>query len=172
MTITFENDNDVIVYALEKVISYARGTQQIFVAQCIWWLASIIGLEQALVIHIDNLRKREYSAPSEKYSDIVHPDRTQQIVSERAVSPIPRDLAEDRRLDQVLGEAEECLATSKDIRSTWQRNRINPLPRTKKQLKRDRKVKCLQEENRKTEIETNKRLQEIRATVIRNLSRD
>ena len=27
MTITFENDNDVIVYPLEKVISYARKTQ-------------------------------------------------------------------------------------------------------------------------------------------------
>jgi hypothetical protein len=46
MTITFENDNDVIIYALEKIISYARRTQQIFVAQCVWWLASIIGLEQ------------------------------------------------------------------------------------------------------------------------------
>jgi len=152
MTISFENDNDVIVYALEKVISYARRTQQIFVAQCIW--------------------KREYSAPSEECSDILHPDRIQQILLERAVSSTPRDLAEDQRLDQVLKEAEECLATSKDIRSTWQRNRINPLPRTKKQLKKDRKVKRLQEENRKTEIEKNKRLQEIRATVIRDLSRD
>jgi hypothetical protein len=45
MTITFANDNDVIVYALEKIISYTRKSQQIFVAQCMWWLASIIGLE-------------------------------------------------------------------------------------------------------------------------------
>jgi hypothetical protein len=33
MTITFENNNNVIIYALEKVITYARRTQQIFVAQ-------------------------------------------------------------------------------------------------------------------------------------------
>ena len=58
MTITFENHNDVIVYALEKVIFYARRNQQIFVAHCVWWLASIIGLEQGLVNHIDNIQSR------------------------------------------------------------------------------------------------------------------
>jgi len=58
MTITFENDNDVIVYTLEKVISFARRTQQIFVAQCICWLASITGLEWELEIHISNLHGR------------------------------------------------------------------------------------------------------------------
>jgi hypothetical protein len=45
MTITFENNNDVIVYSLEKVILYASRTRQIFVAQCVWWLALVIGLE-------------------------------------------------------------------------------------------------------------------------------
>jgi len=57
MTITFENDNDVVLYALEKIIAYARRTQQIFVAQCVWWLASIIGLDKGLVVHINNLRE-------------------------------------------------------------------------------------------------------------------
>jgi hypothetical protein len=37
MTISLKNDNDVIVYALEKIISHARKTQQIVVAQCVWW---------------------------------------------------------------------------------------------------------------------------------------
>ena len=55
MPITFENDNDPIIYALECVIAYARRTQQIFMAQCVWWLSSIIGLEQALVSHINKL---------------------------------------------------------------------------------------------------------------------
>jgi hypothetical protein len=58
MTVSFENDNDVIIYALEKIISYARRTQQIFVAHCVWWLASIIGLEQGLVNYIDNIQSR------------------------------------------------------------------------------------------------------------------
>jgi len=59
MTITFENDNDVICYALEKIISYARDNQYIFLAQSIWWISSVIGLQQGLVNYIDNLRKRK-----------------------------------------------------------------------------------------------------------------
>jgi len=59
MTLTFENDNDVIVYALEKIISYARKHQYIFVGQSIWWIASVIGLTEGLATHIDNLRTRE-----------------------------------------------------------------------------------------------------------------
>ena len=49
MTITFENDNDVIVYALEKIIAYTRNNQYIFVAQSIWWIVSVIGLTEGLV---------------------------------------------------------------------------------------------------------------------------
>jgi len=56
MTITFKNENDIIICALKKVISYARRIQQLFVAQCVWWLASIIGLEEGLIIHMDNLQ--------------------------------------------------------------------------------------------------------------------
>jgi len=56
MTITFENKNDIIVYASEKIISYARKNQYIFVAQSIWWIASVSGLTEGLVTHIDNLR--------------------------------------------------------------------------------------------------------------------
>jgi hypothetical protein len=207
MTITFENDNDVIVYALEKIISFARENQYLFAANCVWWLASVIGLKQGLVIHIDNLQEREYSAPLEERFGLVHPDRTQQILPERAVSSIPRDLTEDKCLDQVLEEKEKCLATSNHIQSTWQHNRINPLPQTKNQLKKARKVKRLQEANKKGEstwqhnrinplpqtknqlkkarkvkrlqeankkgeAERNKRLQEIRATVIKNLRKE
>jgi len=54
MTITFENDNNVIVYALGKIISYARNNQFIFLAQSVWWISSIIGLQQGLIIRIDN----------------------------------------------------------------------------------------------------------------------
>jgi hypothetical protein len=91
MTITFENDNDVIVYALEKVISYARRTQQIFVAQFVWWLASIIGLEQGLIIHINNVQSRtEKSNQSEGQKS----DR-----GLREVSATPRDIQEDPRIN-------------------------------------------------------------------------
>jgi len=58
MTITFEDEKDVIVYALEKIICYARDNCYIFVAQSVWWIASVIGLSEGLATHIDNLRIR------------------------------------------------------------------------------------------------------------------
>jgi hypothetical protein len=59
MTITFNDDKDVIVYGLEKVISYARQHQNIFLAQCIWSISAILRLQEGLVIHIDNLKAQE-----------------------------------------------------------------------------------------------------------------
>jgi len=88
MGITFENDNDVIIYALEKVIAYARRSQHIFLAQCIWWLASIIGLEQGLINHINNIQSRLHAE-----------NRPEKIPSVgRTVSPTPRDIQGDPRL--------------------------------------------------------------------------
>jgi len=55
MTVTFENDINIIVYAQDQVIAYDRRIEQIVVAQCIWWLASVWGLEEGLIVHIDNL---------------------------------------------------------------------------------------------------------------------
>jgi len=57
-TIASENDNDVILYPLEKIIFFARKNHYIFVAQCISWLASIIVLHQDFIMHIDNLKIR------------------------------------------------------------------------------------------------------------------
>jgi hypothetical protein len=128
MTITFETDNDVIIYALEKVIAYARRTQQVFVAQCVWWLASIIGLEQGLVIHIDNLQERqvvrspEKAVPENQGRQHVHPDRVPQVSQRRSVSAIPRDLTEDPRLDKILESAEQVIQESFRDRSAVQGN--------------------------------------------------
>jgi hypothetical protein len=99
MTIAFKNDNDVIVFPFEIIIAYARKFQQIFVAQCVWWLASMIGLEQGLSIHIDNLWKRETAAISGDYFRILHPNRARQIEMEKEVSLIPSYLMEDQRHD-------------------------------------------------------------------------
>jgi hypothetical protein len=113
MTITFDNDNNVIVYALEKVISYARRTQQIFVAQCIWWLTSIIGPPQGLINHIDNVQSRAEHAdiadalPEDASSAATNTNTgvtqsslglSKRILGQRGVSTMPRDLQEDSRL--------------------------------------------------------------------------
>jgi hypothetical protein len=122
MTITFETDSDVIVYALEKIVSLARERQYLFVANCVWWIASVIGLEPELVIYIDNLEEHQPLAPVTEQLENIHPDRTAQVTSERAISTIPRDQVEDQR--RVL------------TRRTRSSNRINPLPQTKRQLKK------------------------------------
>jgi len=56
MTSTFENDNDVMVYAIEKSISYATKNRYMFVAPSIWWIASVSGLTEGLVIYIEQLQ--------------------------------------------------------------------------------------------------------------------
>jgi hypothetical protein len=187
MTITFENDNDVICYALEKVISYARRTQQIFVAQCVWWLASVIGLERELVSHIDNLRKCEDISLQESASidpdnleiseyrsslGKVHLSQLPQVIKTREVSAMPRDLTADSRANQVLDRTEQCIEESTRAQNAWQLNPANPLPQTKRQLKKAQKIKRLQKAGKKHEIERNKRLQELREQVISNLSKE
>jgi len=91
MTITFENDNDVIIYALEKIISYTRKSKQIFVAQCVWWLASVIGLELGLIAHIDIIQARGYQANSIEPTDI---QETQQSSVFKASATIPEQQEE------------------------------------------------------------------------------
>jgi len=57
MSIIFENDIDIIVSALEKIISYARDIQYIVLALSVWWISSIIRLQRRWVIHNNNLKK-------------------------------------------------------------------------------------------------------------------
>jgi len=95
MQITFENDNDVVIYALEKIQSYIRDNHYIFLAQSIWWISSIIGLQQGLLIHIDNIREQANKAPinnASKATEIVHPSRRSNFavnLQEREVSVTP-----------------------------------------------------------------------------------
>jgi hypothetical protein len=121
MTITFPSDNDVIVYALEKIISYARANQYIIVAQCIWWIVTIIGLQQGLIIHIDNLkehvtiglqgtteirlRPQETALHPRDRTCYIHPDRLVRFSGSIALSDTPSDLMKDQQTDQVQGHA-------------------------------------------------------------------
>jgi len=129
MTITFENDKDVIVYALERIITFSRENQYLFVANCVWWIAGIIGLDNGLVIYIDNLISRK--------------ERTI-----RDISTTPRDIARD-----ISVESADLLipfAPETNLRVTLRKTRqgkVNPLPQSKKQLKRARQEKARQEKD-------------------------
>jgi len=106
MTSTFENDNVVIVYTLEKIISCAKDSQYIFLAQSVWWISSMIGLQQGLIIHINNLPIRSEirsqgggislarEAPPQARERCPSGDVN---VHGREVSVIPWDIQEDPR---------------------------------------------------------------------------
>jgi len=160
MTITFDSDNDIIVYALEKVIAYASNTQQIFVAQYVLWLVSVVGLVSELIMHIDNLKisaeksdqntrtfdpcthKDDYDSKRQEEPVVehgigqVHPDGIGQVSSIRDVSSTPRDLAKDQRSGDILERDEHFLEESTRDRNHWQWNRVDPLPLTRSQFER------------------------------------
>jgi len=146
MPITFENDSDVIVYAYEKIISFARNIQYVFVANCFWWIAGIIGLDDDLRIHIDNLTLRERTI--------------------RGVFSTPRDIARNISLDldkQALSSSANYVS---DPLRRIRKGRVNPLPQSKKQLRKAR-----QAEARRIQLQakSNTRLANIREKIISNL---
>jgi len=104
------------------------------VAQCVLWLASIVGLEQGLVSHIDRLQGQE--------------DTTLQEQLPREVSAIPRDLTEDRRIDQVLDCTEQYLRESKRLREIaalkisgeTTTGQINPSGRIRRSLRKATRI--------------------------------
>jgi len=135
--LTFEYDNDVIVYALEKIISYASKNQYIFVAQSIWWISSIIGLQQGLVIHIDNIRIRSEASkePALEISQIpsakevqVHPDRISQIGQKDYNSEVSN--SELNSAEKIIKETKEFINNSKKQRKRFVGN-PDPLTRTR-----------------------------------------
>jgi hypothetical protein len=127
MTITFENENDIIVYAFERIISFARENQYLFVANCIWWISGVIGLESGLSNHIDNLESRK------------------EIHQPRGVSSTPRDIASD-----VSPEDTPSNYVSGSLRKV-RKGRINPTPKSKRPLKKARKAKNRKERKLQTE---------------------
>jgi len=135
MTITFTNDSNVIVYALEMIVSFPRENQCHFVANCAWWIAGVIGLDSGLTRYIDSLETRKrITQPSvslmprdsckaiiegekdseslQQHSRKIHPDRLQQISTKRMVSPTPRDLTKDKEVNQIVDGAKQFIEES------------------------------------------------------------
>jgi hypothetical protein len=132
MTITFETENDVVVYVLEKVISFARNNQNIFLAQSIWWISSLLGLQQDLIVHIDNLRIRENTGKPELEINSappgVHPDRVANFqVSEDSYEPSDQDSVSTAETDihnEVIDNCEKFLRQSQlDRKAIGRKNR-------------------------------------------------
>jgi hypothetical protein len=101
MTITFKTDADVIIYTVEKIISFARENQYLFVANCAWWIAGMTRLDSGLTIFIDNLETRKR-------------------VWQYRISTTPSDIARSESVISGQIKLEQSL--------TWNANK-NPLPK-------------------------------------------
>jgi hypothetical protein len=122
MTITFEKDADVIVYALEKIISFARENQYLFVANCTWWIAGKIGLDSGLTIYIDNLETRKR-------------------IGQNRISTTPRDIARSESVDSEQIKIEESLIqnTNTNPPKVQRVTRSNPAGGIQKLSRKERK---------------------------------
>jgi hypothetical protein len=58
MQMTFENENELMVYALARILCDTKKNHFQFVVQCLWWLAPNIGLEHNLIIDLKNHHSR------------------------------------------------------------------------------------------------------------------
>jgi len=172
MTINFENDNDVIVYALEKIISYARDNQYIFLAQSIWWISLIIGLQSGLVIHINNIRERSNHSTNQQGKevsatprDIQGDSRSQNKTKQSCIAESSSDIEGYDRQEKILQDCEtfikksqpqQRIAALKSASKTTSR-RINPTKKTKKSFRVEKGKSYKEMEGIKsTEIERRK----------------
>jgi hypothetical protein len=161
MPITFGNDNDIIVYALEKILSFATINQYIFVAHCVWWLASIIGLEPGLIIYIDNLHKGSEiskvgeaqgisATPQDIQGDLrshhqaghIHPDRRSRVqyaindisdleLGTPVVEPVSRIIADTKHFIQKFRREHQVLKKKADTLSRTRSGKIIAKPSLK-----------------------------------------
>jgi hypothetical protein len=99
MTMTFANESDVIIYALKRIVSFARENQYLFVANCAWWIAEVIELDSDLTIHIDNSETRMHLEQIE-------------------TSTIRRDIARSMSEDSDQSKIEEELLPASSLGST------------------------------------------------------
>jgi len=48
MSITIENEADIILWTVAKLLVTFKQCQYLFVAECIWWIAALVQLDPAL----------------------------------------------------------------------------------------------------------------------------
>jgi len=125
MTITFESDKDIILYTLKKIISLNRDNQYLFGANCVWWIAGIIGLDEGLTIYIDLLEVRRKIGVCE-------------------VSTVSRDIRRSLSAESQVLSPDNQISNEKgyvrDPSRRTRKGRVNPLPKTKRQLNSARKA--------------------------------
>jgi len=149
MSITFNCEADVILWAFAKLLNIFAERQYTFALHCIWWLASLVQLDTALRYLI------EYNQfPSENRE-------TQDDTIDKQISPIPRDLQNDSRGKSISNwDTKDQLRTDETIiksQNSWQLNKINNQNKFKKQGKNTPRLKRVQEIRKSGETKQERR---------------
>lgn len=145
MTITLNNEADILLWTFIKLIATFRGKQYLFAAQRVWWISTLRGLYSALVNFIDNQRlpceaeSGGIRQPTIASTNIQRLDDTGSIASH----------SEDLRLDQVLEQANVRFGKSVADRDPYVTNpvrqtrdgRLNSSPSTNANLNKARWIK-------------------------------
>ena len=144
MSITFNCEADVILWAFSKLLIIFGERRYTFALHCIWWLASLVQLDIALRYLIEH-----HQFPSENRE-------TQNNKIDRQISPIPRDIARDISVDSNTREAITPENYVTDPLRRTRKGRINSLPQNKKQLGKAKQKSILskKQQNRLSAIDT------------------
>jgi hypothetical protein len=148
MTVTFQDDNSIVIYALGKILCFARQNQYIFVADCIWWIAALVGINEGQASYIDSLHHQRHIEVPEVFGSLhdsqcdliyestksvherrpspevsyVHLDSVPNIQATNSdVSDLELDNSEEKREDSILASAIQFIHLSwKQRNALWQ----------------------------------------------------
>ena len=129
MSITFEPEADIILWTLGKLLVTFEERSYLFAAQCIWWIAALVQLDPSLRYFIDHRR----------FPLSVTDDNTgrESQLTERGVSSTPQDIQRHSETYENMVPVENQYQA--DPLQRTQKGRVDPIPKTKRQLKAERK---------------------------------
>lgn len=77
MSITFENEADILWRVFKILLHTFYKKQYLFAAQCVWWLSVLDGLHPVLVYYIDNER---FPSGINNHEAINQPNREDRVI--------------------------------------------------------------------------------------------
>jgi len=88
----FKNEYDVIVWSFSYLLHRFEDSNNLFAAQCIWWLANLVDLKNILSYYHQHkiLHSEHQSQPSEQIGNLQSIQQTQ-IADYRDISPLSLD---------------------------------------------------------------------------------
>jgi hypothetical protein len=85
---SFNNEHDIVVWTLSYLLHRFEDSRNLFAAQCVWWVASLIQLTDILVYyHRYNIFPSEYQNQFEE-SSVSNTRKSPEIVPERDIPPL------------------------------------------------------------------------------------